>query len=47
MIFATCGLAATQDECRNIYDRLRRRSLDNMFDSISGSTNFMEVDNDG
>lgn len=23
------------------------RSLDNMFDSISGSTNFMEVDNDG
>ena len=25
----------------------RCRSLDNMFDSISGSTNFMEVDNDG
>ena len=28
MIFATCGLAATQDEYRNIYDRLRR-SVDN------------------
>lgn len=31
-------IKVNSDECR---------SLDNMFDSISGSTNFMEVDNDG